>query len=338
MEPLVRFARESLEQGSRSFAAAARLLPPETRDSASLLYACCRHCDDLVDGQAGGFATDTAGDATPAERLARLEAQVHVALAGGQPRTAVLQALQRVVQRHGIPERCVLDLLAGFRMDVEGRRYVEIEDTLHYAYHVAGVVGVMMAMVMGVDDEDALDRASDLGIAMQLTNIARDVVDDAAIGRCYLPARWLAEAGIGEASVAAPENRAPLAGVTARLLSLAEPYYASGTAGLTALGFREAWAIAAARSIYRAIGIEVCRRGTEAWNSRVTTGRARKLALLLAALARAGYAWSAGRRRPLPPRSGLWTRPRRWPAGAWSGNVPATLSGSRQPLTGDANG
>lgn len=338
MDPLIRFGRESIERGSRSFAAAARLLPATTRDSASLLYACCRYCDDLVDGQALGFAAEPAGEGTPAERLGRLEDAVRRTLRGERPTEPVLQALQRVVQAHRIPERCVLDLLAGFRMDVEGQRYREIGDTLRYAYHVAGVIGVMMAMVMGVRDEEALNRASDLGIAMQLTNIARDVVDDAALGRCYLPGRWLAEEGIAEAELAAPHRRARVARVAARLVTHAEPYYASGAAGLAALSFRQAWAIAAARSVYRDIGLQVRRRGPAAWDGRIATGRARKLTLLLTAVLRAGYAASAGRRRAPPARTGLWTRPRGWPAGREDDAVRRPPPGARAPVTGDASG
>lgn len=330
MDPLVSFARDTLDRGSRSFAAAARLLPAETRDSAALLYACCRHCDDVVDGQALGFDAMSVGADTPVERLDRLEADIRRALHGGPAEAPVMQALQRVVRRHHIPERRVFELLAGFRMDVAGRCYAELADTLDYAYHVAGVVGVMMALVMGVRDEDALDRASDLGIAMQLTNIARDVVEDAAMGRCYLPARWLVEAGLDQGSLTAPENRRRLASVTARLLAEAEAYYASGTAGLAALRFREAWAIAAARSVYRQIGVEVRRRGPDAWRQRVTIGRTRKLGLLATALLTS----LATRRQAPPARSGLWHRPGRRPEDAWRDRADGALAGTGSPLTG----
>src|SRR5690606_37267384 len=101
------------------------------------------------------------------------------ALAGEPSDEYIFEALRRVISRHQIPHRHPQELLTGFEMDVEARRYRTIEETLDYCYHVAGVVGVMMAMIMGVRDKVVLDRACDLGIAFQLTNIARDVIDDA---------------------------------------------------------------------------------------------------------------------------------------------------------------
>ena len=95
-----------------------------------------------------------------------------------------------------MPHRYPLEHLDGFVMDVEGREYHTLTDTVEYCYHVAGVVGVMMAYIMGVRDEPTLDRATDLGLAFQLTNICRDVVEDAEVGRVYLPLDWLTEAGV----------------------------------------------------------------------------------------------------------------------------------------------
>lgn len=116
-----------------------------------------------------------------------------------------------------------------------------------------------------------------LGIAFQLTNIARDVLDDAGSGRCYLPATWLAEAGISTTTLRDPANRAVVARVAARLLDEAERYYRSADCGLKALPFRSAWAVAAALGIYRAIGRLVIARGARAWDSRVVVSTPRKL-------------------------------------------------------------
>jgi phytoene synthase len=163
-----------------------------------------------------------------------------------------------------------------------------------------------MALVMGVapDDLPTLRRAQDLGLAFQLTNISRDVVEDAANGRIYLPAAWLAEAGIPEAQIAAPEHRAALFRVTERLLDIAEPYYASAIAGLPALSFRSAIAIAAARGVYREIGVIVRKRGPAAWDTRASTSTAEKAWLAL------GAVWTALRTRGGKPteRPGLWSK------------------------------
>jgi len=237
---LVEFSRQQIEQGSKSFAAAARLFAPETRASAYMLYAWCRHCDDVIDGQELGYM-DTSGtapsgaDAQAAVKM--LEDKTRRACAGDADEP-VFQALAAVADKHNMPARYPLDLIAGFRMDAEERTYTAIDDTLEYCYHVAGVVGVMMAMVMGVQDRAVLDRACDLGLGFQLTNIARDIVPDHEAGRIYLPRAWLKDARLTAETMAEPQNRTALAGVAARLLDTAEPYYQSATYGLTYLPFR----------------------------------------------------------------------------------------------------
>ena len=276
-EALVRAATETIAKGSKSFAAASRLFDRTTRESAVMLYAWCRHCDDVVDEQELGRPGAGNAELSPAARVEMLEAQTRSALAGEKQSEPAFAALQEAARRHSIPARYPLQHLSGFRMDLEERRYETIGDTLDYAYHVAGVVGVMMAHIMGARDPSVLDRASDLGIAFQLTNIARDIVEDAAIGRCYLPSAWLDEAGIPPGDVAAPRNRAALASVASRLLDLAEPYYASAAIGIAALPPRSAWAIATALGIYRQIGIEVRGRGAQAWDERVSTSTLQKL-------------------------------------------------------------
>jgi phytoene synthase len=276
-------SRKTIQKGSKSFAAAAALFDAETRADAEMLYAWCRHCDDVIDGQDLGHGMAAPGPEAARARLTALEAATHAAFAGEPTDNPAFAAFQRVAQRRRIPERYALELLAGFAMDVEARRYETLEDTLEYCWCVAGVVGVMMALVMGVapDDMPTLRRAQDLGLAFQLTNIARDVMEDAANDRIYLPAAWLAEAGVPVGEIQAPEHRAHVFAVTDRLLGVAEPYYASAVAGLAALPLRTAWAIAAARGVYRQIGVIVRQRGAAAWDTRASAGSAMKAWLAL---------------------------------------------------------
>lgn len=294
-------SRAAIAKGSQSFAAAAKLMPAGIREDTAMLYAWCRHADDVVDGQTLGSAPEAGGD--PAARLAALKAETLDALRGDTARPP-FAALRAVARRHDLPERWPLDLIDGFAMDVGGREYRTLDDTLDYSYHVAGVVGVMMARVMGVREPAVLDRACDLGLAFQLTNIARDVIDDARIGRIYLPRDWLQEAGAEVASeIPSPE----LYAVILRLLDAAEPYYASAFAGLPALPARCAWSIAAAARIYRAIGTRIRRGGPEAYRQRIGTSGAVKAGLALRALADAG---SSRVLHSTVTRNGLWTRPR----------------------------
>jgi phytoene synthase len=300
-------SRETIRKGSKSFAAAAALFDAETRADAEMLYAWCRHCDDVIDGQDLGHGMAAPGPDAATARLEALYAQTRAAFAGRPADDPAFAAFQRVAQRRAIPERYAIELLDGFAMDVGARRYETLEDTLTYCWHVAGVVGVMMALVMGVapDDLPTLRRAQDLGLAFQLTNIARDVVEDAANDRIYLPAAWLAEAGVPDGAVAAPEHRAAVFAVTRRLLEASEPYYASAVAGLPALALRSAWAIAAARGVYRQIGVIVMDRGPAAWDTRASASGAMKAWLAL----QGGFTALASRgRAPGERPAGLWSK------------------------------
>lgn len=312
MDDIVAFSRERIEKGSKSFAAAARLFEADTRNRAYMLYAWCRHCDDTIDDQELGFATGGARASTAAERLAQLREKTRLAVRG-QWDEPVFGALARVVRECGVPEQNLLEHLDGFAMDVEGRHYRTLEDTLSYCYHVAGVVGVMMAMIMGVRDTETLDRASDLGIAFQITNIARDVMDDVALGRIYLPADWLREEGLGRADLADladPVHRDRIYAVTNRLLAVADQFYLSARHGIASLPFRSAWAIAVARFVYRDIGRLVRERGASAWDSRTHVSGSRKLFGVARSLATVARSHGHGRIEGIPSRDGLWTRPR----------------------------
>lgn len=309
---IVEQARQSIARGSTSFASAARLFDVPTRESVLLLYAWCRHCDDVVDGQAYGHAQTCAPRPELQQRIDMLEACTRSAVRGDPSAHWPFTGLAAVLQRHRIPERYALEHLAGFRMDVEGRVYHSFDDTLDYCYHVAGVVGVMMAMVMGRRDDATLDCAADLGLAFQLTNIARDVLDDYACGRVYLPTEWLDEQELPPHALAALEHRAQLAVLAARLVTCAEPYYASARIGVSALPLRCAWAVASAHGNYREIGLRVQAQGCEAWAQRIWTPRHRKWLHLMGGALTA----LASRARPRDSatraqrQASLWQRPR----------------------------
>lgn len=309
-DAILEASRESIVRGSKSFRSASRLFDPEVREDAWLLYAWCRRCDDEIDGQDHGHGHE---DITPQEqrrRLERLYDQTRRALAGQPTEDPTFAAFQRVALRHDLPERWPLDLIDGFAMDVDHRQYRTIEDVMAYCWHVAGVVGVMMARVMGVSDPEVLRRAQDLGLAFQLTNIARDVVEDADNGRVYLPSDWLVEAGLDASAtaVADPANRTAVHAVTARLLTLAEPYYDSARDGLRGLPFRSSLAIAAARGVYREIGRKVLRRGPDVWSRRVVVRKPTKLWLFGRGFLIAIWTQALDKGRAPPPRPALWTQ------------------------------
>lgn len=310
LDSVAEHSRQMIREGSKSFSAAARLFDEDTRASVYMLYAWCRYCDDQIDGQNLGRYEEGPGLSGEARgRLTELYEKTQLALAGKATDEPVFIALQRVVEQHDIPQRYPLELLEGFAMDVDGQRYLELDDTLRYCYHVAGVVGVMMAHVMGIREQQTLHRAADLGIAFQLTNIARDVTEDAGVDRNYLPSSWLADAKIPPGELLEPARRSALWDVVKRLLEEAERYYESAGSGIPVLPIRCAWAIATARGVYRNIGHLVLARGKTAWDQRAIVSRKRKVYWGLRGLAEASFAVTMGRGRQPVPREGLWTRP-----------------------------
>jgi phytoene synthase len=307
---LVDTSRLIIQKGSKSFAAAAKLFDEETRENAYMLYAWCRHCDDVIDNQELGFDSKPQDPEITRQILAELRTKTQAAIDDQPSDEAVFEGLRYVLKRNEIPGRYPLELLDGFEMDATGHRYSTLSETLQYCYYVAGVVGVMMAYVMGTRDPAALERATDLGIAFQLTNISRDVHEDAEVGRIYLPGDWLTEAGIPAEEILQAQHAAKLALVVEKLLNEADRYYNSANEGLRALGFRSAWAVAAARDVYRAIGEIVRERGEHAWQERVVVRKRRKLLGVAEGMLDAARASLFDRHtNPAPRDAKLWSAP-----------------------------
>jgi phytoene synthase len=262
--------RAAIRTGSYSFHAASRLLPARVRDPALALYAFCRIADDAVDEGRDRVAAVLA----LRDRLDRV-------YAGAPLDAAPDRAFAAVVASHDLPRALPEALLEGFAWDAVGRRYDTLSGVLDYAARVAAAVGAMMCVLMGVRDRDALARACDLGLAMQLTNIARDVGEDARAGRLYLPQHWLAEVGIAPARFLADPRPTPaIRALTARLLGEADRFYARAMGGICALPPACRPGIAAAARIYGAIGDVIAANGHDSVTRRAATSKPRKLALL----------------------------------------------------------
>jgi phytoene synthase len=263
-----------LRRGSLTFFLASRALPSGVRTSATALYAFCRLADDAID-----LGSDHA------RALQQLRARLDGIYSEAPLPFPVDRALADVVRRHGVPRELLEALLEGFEWDAGGRQYETLEQLTDYAARVAGTVGAMMALLMGVRDPGAIARACDLGVAMQLTNIARDVGEDAGRGRLYLPRAWLRDAGIDPDSwLRAPAHCAALAAVIERLLRAADALYGQADAGIEMLPRGCRPAIRAARLLYAEIGNEVRRRGHDALSSRAVVPAPRKALLLSRAM------------------------------------------------------
>ena len=236
---LVQFAQDSISRGSKSFRFASRLFDRITRERVWLLYAWCRKCDDMADGQDHGGAMAAVTD--PQESLAAIRTLTAAALAGMPTGEPAFDCLGVVARECGITARMAEDVIEGFALDAADWHPRRESDLYQYCYHVAGAVGVMMAVVMGVpaDDDATLDRACDLGLAFQLANIARDIVDDARVGRVYLPSDWLEQEGLAGADLANPKHRPALARL-GRLRALVALAHFEGVAVNTRTGERVA--------------------------------------------------------------------------------------------------
>jgi len=269
-----------MRSGSRTFFAASRLLPARVRASAIALYAFCRVADDMVDG----------GRYSLAHAMALLSGRLD-AIYAGQPQDHVEdRALAVVVRRHGLPRPLLDALLDGFAWDAEGRCYDTLEQVHDYGARVAGSVGAMMCWIMGVRQPQALARACELGVAMQLTNIARDVGEDARNGRLYLPRQWLCAAGIDpQAWLRRPACSPALQAVVERLLQEADRLYVQATVGVAMLPRDCRSAILAARLIYAEIGQQLRRDGLDPVGRRAVVPTSRKLVLLACAGVQSGW-------------------------------------------------
>ncbi len=284
--------RRMMQGGSRSFFTASLMLPARVRLPATGLYAFCRVADDLID------------EATEPERaIAELHARLDAVYADTPGPELADRALACVVQAHGIPRLLLDALLEGFEWDVRGRRYETIEDVHAYGARVAGTVGAMMTLVMDVRDRRALARACEMGVAMQLTNIARDVGEDARMGRVYLPRQWLHEAGLSaEGLLLKPIYSDALGSVVARLLAEADRLYQRGECGVEDLPRDCRPGIQAARLVYAEIGHALQRNGLDSVSRRTVVPRGRQLALVAQAMAASvvppGHPLTAGGAEP----------------------------------------
>ncbi len=281
--------RAMIRTGSRSFFAASRVLPNRVREPAFALYAFCRLADDAIDEHGGR-----------AGAIAALRARLNAAYAGRPHNDPVDRAFADMVARHDMPKLLPEALIEGLEWDAAGRGYDTLDALYAYGARVAGAVGAMMTIIMGRRDEETLARACDLGVAMQLTNIARDVGDDARAGRIYLPMAWMAEAGLDRARFLADPRLTPAsAEVTRRLLDAAQALYARAESGVARLPWDCRAGILAARLVYAEIGAEVARAGWDNITRRAVVSGRRKAALLAQAVVRAPLIQRAG--APTPP-------------------------------------
>ena len=261
-------ADKTLAVCGKSFHWARCFLGQHMGTKAARLYQFCRVLDDMADGDI---------EHGP-KRLGRIRKDLLITSTASDP---LLTHFQPFLTKQKFPTTVIVALIDGLLSDQKPVRIKSEAELLSYAYHVAGTVGILMCNILDCDDEHALGHAIDLGIAMQLTNIARDVLEDAGMGRRYIPASWvgdlLPERIIALAKTPDDDAALPVTNAVSRLLTLAEDYYKSGITGLPYLPLRAHISIAIAALVYRQIGVQLAQQNYPWHGGRQSTSISTKI-------------------------------------------------------------
>lgn len=295
-------AKALTRRHAKSFFFSSVALWGRRRRSAFALYAFCRRLDDLVDGDNAGEGTVSAPSALPAELAERLAlARASVAALYGRESARVFRelpwaesefaAFRDTVERYRIPEQPFQELINGMEMDLMKSRYASFGELSLYCHRVAGVVGLMMAPVLGYRDERCLPYAADLGTAMQLTNILRDVAEDFARGRVYLPADELASFGVSEADLSRGQVTDAWRALMRFQVQRARRLYGRAALGVPDLtGFGSQAVVRLMGAVYGGILDVIEERDFDVFSSRASVPFLRKLGLAFSTLSTVGEA------------------------------------------------
>lgn len=260
-------SKNTFKKGSKSFSLASRFFSKELQEDVAHFYSWCRWCDDVADGSTLGFHQNPMG--LPKNRVEILLKKSQLAISGQYDGTEMpLIAFGQVMQKYHVPWLYAEDLLKGMQHDVTGPVFENLSQLLLYCYQVAGTVGLVMCHIMGLKSTQALENAVHLGIALQLTNIIRDIGDDFRVSKVYLPQNWLSEFRVPPNDLLNSVYSAQLESLAGKLLQEADHYYQSGLSGLKDLPWRCALAVAIAASVYRKIGMRVLEQGHLSWQIR----------------------------------------------------------------------
>ena len=269
------YARRITAYYSKSFYFSTRMLPKEKRWATYALYGFCRHCDNLID--------------TPRQRteieivreMQLLTEELQVAYNTGESQHPIIRAFILVAKAYGIPIEYPLDLLKGVTMDVQQTRYTTFDELSLFCYRVAAVVGLMMTYVLGYKDERAFDYAKQLGIAMQLTNILRDIKEDKDMGRIYLPQKDMVRFGVSEQDILKEKITPQLKALMKFQIERADHYYAEAVSGISLLETESQYAIYSAAKIYRGILRKIEDQDYNPFLGRVFVPSSQKIGILL---------------------------------------------------------
>ena len=269
------YARRITAYYSKSFYFSAKMLPKEQRWATYALYGFCRHCDNLIDTPRQRTETEIVRE------IQLLTEELQVAYNTGESQHPIIRAFILVAKSYGIPIEYPLDLLKGVAMDVQQTRYKTIDELSLFCYRVAAVVGLMMTHVLGYKDERAFGYAKQLGIAMQLTNILRDIKEDKDMGRIYLPQKDLVRFGVLEQDILEEKVTPQLKELMKFQIERADRYYTEAMPGISLLETESQYAIYSAAKIYRGILRKIEDHNYDPFLSRAFVPSTQKIGILL---------------------------------------------------------
>ncbi len=268
-------------KGSKSFYLASRFFPPDLARAAHAVYWFCRYTDDLVD-ECENVAQGT-------RDLHEWEQALAEITKGRKPQHPVLQVFTHVVQQYQIPFELAFELIEGMRMDLHKTRYATFDELYLFCYRVASVVGLMMCSVIGFSDNStraqAWQYAIDLGIAMQLTNILRDVDEDLQRGRIYLPQEEMERFDYDEADLQGRLYNSAFVQLMSLQAERAQHYYNEGNAGIALLNREGRFAVQIASAMYREILSRIESNRYQVFGHRIVVGNSKKYRIIAANLA-----------------------------------------------------
>ncbi len=268
------YARELTAHYSKSFYISAKMLPRERRWATFALYGFCRYADNLIDNPRHRSMAELIQEAD------FLSEEIRIAYRTGESEHPVLKPFITVAKHYGIPLEYPLDLLEGVKMDIQNSRYLTFDDLYVFAYRVAGVVGLMMTYVLGYKTPKAFHYAEELGIAMQLTNILRDVKEDKDMGRIYLPQDELKMFGVTETNIMNEEMTPGFRELMRYQVKRADSYYHDSNKGIKMLNPESRFAIYSASRIYHGILHKIEARQYNPFLGRVFVPQTKKIGIL----------------------------------------------------------
>ncbi|HPI71779.1 MAG TPA: phytoene/squalene synthase family protein [bacterium] len=275
LAPSFHYARALTAQYARSFYFSSRLLPVEKRWATYALYGFCRYADNLIDLPRPRSRQELL------QELSCLAGEITAAYRSGESEHPIIKSFIFVAQKYGIPEKYAQELIKGVEMDAGFSGYESFAELSLFTYRVAGVVGLMMTHILGYQSEEAFPYAEKLGIAMQLTNILRDIQEDKRIGRIYIPAEELKKFSVSAEDIMNERMTPQLRRLMEFQIHRAHTYYREAEPGIAMLDVDARFSIYTASRIYRAILHKIEQADYNPFTGRVFISDTRKLGMFL---------------------------------------------------------